>query len=141
MVGTTLITSTNILNNNQVQAQQQQTQMSVPHNAKGHESHQVVNLQNSSQGIVYKGTVTFNSSKPVDIIEYEDVTGQSQQNINSTVKVWEVDGKTYLPKTLLKNMTEGTVNFEGAGILTHSTSSEPYTVTFTINTAPNNKSQ
>jgi hypothetical protein len=145
IVGIAFATSTNILNNNQLEAQQQQTQTSLPHNAKGHESHQAVQLQNASQGMVYKGTVTFSSSKPVDIIAYEDVTGQQQQQQNTSAtatNVWDVNGNKYAPKTLMKNVTEGTVNFEGAGILTHSTSSEPYTVTFTINAASNNnKSQ
>ena len=137
IVGIAFATSTNILNNNQSEAQQQQqTQTSMPHNAKGHESHQAVQLQNASQGVVYNGTVTFNTSKPVDIIAYDDVTGQQQQNTSATATVWDVNGNKYAPKTLMKNVTEGTVNFEGAGILTHSTLSQPYTVTFTINAVP-----
>jgi lipopolysaccharide export LptBFGC system permease protein LptF len=122
IVGIAFATSTSILNNNQLEAQQQQTQTSMPHNAKGHESHQAVQLQNASQGVVYNGTVTFNTSKPVDIIAYDDVTGQQQQqNTSATANVWDVNGNKYVPKTLMKNVTEGTVNFEGAGILTHST--------------------
>jgi hypothetical protein len=119
------------LNDNAVAAQQT-TETSVQHNAKGHESHQVVNLQNATEDVVYTGSVTFNSSKPVDIIAYEDVTGQ-QQPTNATVKVWEVDGKKYATKTLMKNATEGTVDFQSAGLVTHSTSSDPYKVTFSIN--------
>jgi hypothetical protein len=140
IVGIAFATSTSILNNNQLEAQQQQqqqqTQTSMPHNAKGHESHQAVHMQNLTQGVVYNGTVTFNSSKAVDIIAYDDVTGQQQQNVSATANVWDVNGNKYAPKTLMKNVTEGTVNFQGAGILTHSTSSQPYTVTFTINAAP-----
>lgn len=139
IVGIAFATSTSILNNNQLEAQQQQTQTSMPHNAKGHESHQAVQLQNASQGVVYNGTVTFNSSKPIDIIAYDDVTGQQQQQQNTSAtiaNVWDVNGNKYAPKTLMKNVTEGTVNFEGAGILTHSTLSQPYTVTFTINAVP-----
>ena len=139
IVGIAFATSTSILNNNQLEAQQQQqTQTSMPHNAKGHESHQAVQLQNASQGVVYNGTVTFNSSKPVDIIAYDDVTGQQQQqqNVSATANVWDVNGNKYAPKTLMKNVTEGTVNFQGAGILMHSTLSQPYNVTFTINAAP-----
>jgi hypothetical protein len=138
IVGIAFATSTSILNNNQLEAQQQQqqTQTSMPHNAKGHESHQAVQLQNASQGAVYNGTVTFNSSKPVDIIAYDDVTGQQQQNVSATANVWDVNGNKYAPKTLMKNVTEGTVNFQGAGILMHSTLSQPYNVTFTINAAP-----
>ena len=141
IVGIAFATSTSILNNNQLEAQQQQqqqqTQTSMPHNAKGHESHQAVYMQNASQGVVYNGTVTFNSSKPVDIIAIDDVTGQQQQqNVSATANVWDVNGNKYAPKTLMKNVTEGTVNFQGAGILMHSTSSQPYNGTFTINAAP-----
>ena len=116
------------------QEQEQQTQNSERHNAIGHGSHQVVNLQNASEGEVYNGTVTFNSSEPVDIISYEDVTDQT--DTNATIKIWEVDGKEYATKSLLKNATEGTLNFQGAGILTHKTSSEPYKVTFTVDVVP-----
>ena len=140
IVGIAFATSTSILNNNQLEAQQQQqqqTQTSMPHNAKGHESHQAVYMQNASQGVVYNGTATFNSSKPVDIIAIDDVTGQQQQqNVSATANVWDVSGIKYSPKTLMKNMTEWTVNFQGAGILMHSTSSQPYNGTFTINAAP-----
>jgi hypothetical protein len=135
ILGIAFATSTSILNNNQLEAQQQQSQTSMPHNAKGHESHQAVQMINSSQGVVYNGTVTFNTSKPIDIIAIEDVTGQ-QQNVSATANVWDVNGNKFAPKTLMKNVTEGTVNFQGAGILTHSTSSQPYNATFTINAAP-----
>jgi hypothetical protein len=136
IVGIAFATSISILNNNQLEAQQQQTQTSMPHNARGHESHQAVYMQNASQGVVYNGTVTFNSSKPVDIIAYEDVTGQQQQNTSASANIWDVNGNKYAPKTLMKNVTEGTLNFNGSGILTHSTSSQPYNATFTINAAP-----
>jgi len=120
-------------NNAQAQQQQQQnqTQSSIPHNAKGHESHQIVNFQNSSDGVTYTGTVTFNSSKPVDVISFEDITGK--QNANTTIKIWESGDRKLLPTMLLKNVTEGSVQFNGSGILAHSTQSNPYNVTFTIN--------
>jgi hypothetical protein len=122
----------------QQQQQQQMTQASIPHNAKGHESHQVVNLQNATEGSVYTGTVTFNSSKPVDIMVYEDVTGKIT---NSTVKIWEVDAKKFATKTLAKNATQRTLDFQGAGLVRHSASSEPYTVTYKISSTPITKDQ
>jgi hypothetical protein len=127
---------TTLIQLHQVQAQpnsQIQTQPSIPHNAKGHESHQVVNLQNATEGTTYTGKVTFNSSKPVDVITLEDITGQTS---NGTVKVWDVDGKQYATKTLMTNATKGTVNFQGTGILTHVASSDPYQVTFSIDVNP-----
>jgi hypothetical protein len=122
---------------NKVQAQQQhKTQTSVPHNAKGHESHQVVTFQNDSDGIIYKGSVIFNSSKLVDIISYNAVTGQ--QSAKTPLKFWEVGDKKFIPKTLLKNVTKGTVNFEASGILAHSAQSNPYNVTFTLDDTSEN---
>ena len=68
---------------------------------------QIVKFQNSGDGVTYAGTVTFNSSKPADVISFEDVTGK--QNANTTIRVWESGGKKLLPVTLLKNVTEGSV--------------------------------
>jgi hypothetical protein len=131
-IGTATVTPTLFIQ--QVQAQQEeQTQTSVQHTAKGHESHQVVNLQNPTEGITYTGKVTLNSSKPVDVIAYEDITGQTS---NGTGTVWDINGKQYAAKTLMKNATEGAVNFQGVGILTHAASSDPYQVTFSTNANP-----
>ncbi len=119
--------------NNKSMAQQQQTQQnqsSVPHNAKGHESHQVIVFQDSSDGIRYSGTVAFNLSKPADVILFEDITGKQPPN---TTKVWEVGNKQFVPKTLLKNATSGSVNFEGSGIMAHNTQGESYNGTFIMN--------
>jgi hypothetical protein len=47
------------------------------------------------------------------MIAYEDITGQTSYG---TGTVWEMDGKQYAAKTLMKYATEGTVNFQGVGI-------------------------
>ena len=118
-------------NTNMVLAQQQQVnQTSNAHNAKGHESHQVIIFQDSSDGLTYSGTVTFNLSKPADVISFEEVT---EAPTNETKKIWEVGDKKYVPNTLLKNVTNGSVNFNGSGILAHSTLSDVYTGSFTVN--------
>ena len=47
-----------------------------------------------------------------------------------------------MPTTLLKNVTGGSVQFNGSGILAHSAQSNPYSVTFTLNaTVVNGKGQ
>ena len=131
---TIIFTMGNLLLENKIIAQQQkqqQTLSSIPHNAKGHQSHQIVNFIDLNDSVIYKGTVAFNSSKPVDIISYTEVTGN--QTTNSTIKFWEIGNKKFIPKTLLKNSTNGNVSFEGNGIIAHSTQSNPYKVTFTTN--------
>lgn len=125
-------------NGNMVSAQQEQeedgiqqvNQTSVAHNAIGHESHQVIIFQNSSDGVTYSGTVTFNLSKPADVISFEEVT---EDPTNATKKIWEVGDKKFVPNTLLKNVTNGSVTFNGSGILAHSTHSDIYTGSFTVN--------
>ena len=117
---TIIFTMSNLLLENKIIAQQQghqQTLSSIPHNAKGHQSHQIVNFIDLNDSVIYKGTVAFNSSKPVDIISYTEVTGN--QNTNSTIKFWEIGNKKFIPKTLLKNSTNGNVSFEGNGIIAH----------------------
>ena len=76
--------------------------------------------------------VTFNLLKPADVIAFEDITGND--NTNASKKVWEVGDKKFVPTTLLKNVTEGSVSFNGSGILAHSTMSDAYTGNYTLNT-------
>ena len=84
-------------NGNKVLAQQEQNnQTSIPHNAKGHESHQVIIFQNSSDGLKYTGMVTFSLSKPADVISFEEIT-DGQQPVNATKKIWEVGDKKFVP--------------------------------------------
>jgi hypothetical protein len=109
---------------------QQVNQTSVAHNAIGHESHQVIIFQDSSDGVKYSGTVTFNLSQPADVISFEEVT---EDPMNATKKIWEVGDKKFVPNTLLKNVTNGSVTFNGSGILAHSTLSDIYTGSFTVN--------
>lgn len=135
-------------NGNKVLAQteEQQNQTSIAHNAIGHESHQVIIFQNSSDGLKYSGMITFDLSKPADVISFEEIINeeqqqQQQQPANTTKNIWEVEDKKFVPKTLLKNVTEGSVSFNGSGILAHSTSSDKYSSTFTLNdTAISNNS-
>ncbi|MBA3750533.1 MAG: hypothetical protein H0X03_06525, partial [Nitrosopumilus sp.] len=118
VAGITFAIGVTLTENNKVLAQQQQNQISVSHNAKGHQTHQIVIFQNSSDGVRYSGMVTFNLSKPADVISIEDIT--RKQPTNKT-KIWEIGDKKFVPKTLLKNVTQGSVNFNGSGILAHNT--------------------
>ena len=120
-------------------AQTQQNQTSIQHNAKGHESHQVIIFQNPNDNTTYVGVVTFTLSKPADVIAFDEITGK--ENTNATKKIWEVGDKKFVPNTLLTNATEGSVNFNGSGILAHRTLTDTFTGNYTLNdTATNNTS-
>lgn len=101
-------------------------QTSTSHNAEGHSAHQVVNFYTPQPNAVYSGKVTFTASKGVDIIAYYDVTGQDTTGLGT----WTIDGKTYATTTLMKNVTAGTVDFVGSGIVAHSPASDSYTVAY-----------
>src|SRR6188472_2992417 len=91
----------------------QQNQTSVPHNAKGHESHQIIMFQNATEGAKYTGTVNFTLSKPAFIISFDELS-KNQDPTKLKVKIWEVGSKKFEPKTLLINATEGSVNFNAS---------------------------
>ena len=101
-------------------------QTSTPHNADGHSVHQVVNFYNPQPNAIYSGKVTFTASKGIDIIAYYDVTGQDTTGL----RTWTIDGKTFATTTLMTNVTSGTVDFVGSGLIAHSASSDPYTVAY-----------
>lgn len=101
-------------------------QTSSSHNAEGHSAHQVVNFFNPQADATYSAKVTFTASKGVDIIAYHDITGQNA----SGIKTWQVGDKTYAVTTLMTNVTSGTVDFVGSGLLAHSAASDPYTVAY-----------
>ena len=75
--------------------------------------------------------VTFSLSKPADVISFEEIT--DGQPANASKNIWEVGDKKFVPSTLLKNVTDGSVSFNGSGILAHSTSGDKYTGSFTLN--------
>jgi hypothetical protein len=103
-------------------------QTSTSHNAEGHSAHQVVNFFNPQDGFIYNGKVTFTSTKGVDIIAYHDITNQSTNTTGLTT--WKIAGKTYATTSIVKNVTSGTVDFVGSGLLAHSASSDQYSVAF-----------
>lgn len=115
---------------------------SVPHDVKGHEGHQVVKfLGDDLESNNHIGVVSFNSSKPVDIISYSEIvnnTSTSTANNTSTStpsnpkKIWYTETNQFEPKTLLKNVSNGSVNFDSNGILAHRPSNDTFFVNFTL---------
>ena len=118
-----------INNNNQVKH-------SIPHNAVGHESHQVVQFVEPKDNTIFDGSITFKSSIPVDIIVYNDTSIVADNTNNTNIKPWKIDEKTFVPTTIMKNATSGTIDFRGSGITTHIPYNQTYDVTYTIKATP-----
>jgi hypothetical protein len=140
VIGGSLLSYTTIL----ISAQQDTTfhnteiKKSVTHNAVGHESHQVVQFVEPKNNTLYKGIITFTSSIPVDIIAYHDISNSADKLNKTAIKPWIVNGKTFAPTTIMKNVTSGTVDFIGSGITTHIPYNQTYDVVYSIYTTPFN---
>ena len=85
--------------------QHQQNQSPITHNAKGHQSHQVIIYQDSSDGCEGFRYLVFDLSKPAAIISFEDIAGKQSPD---TTKDWEL-AASYMLKIHLKNVTQGSV--------------------------------
>jgi hypothetical protein len=115
-----------------------QTKKSVTHNAIGHESHQVVQFIEPKDNILYNGSITFKSSIPVDVIVYNDTSNTVENATNTNTTTWKIDEKTFVPTTIMKNATSGTIDFRGSGITTHIPYNQTYDVTYSIKATPFN---
>ena len=115
-----------------------QVKKSMAHNAIGHESHQVVQFIEPKNNTLYKGIITFTSSIPIDIIAYHDISNIVDTVNKTAIKPWLVDGKTFAPTTIMKNVTSGTVDFIASGITTHIPYNQTYDVVYSIHATPFN---
>jgi hypothetical protein len=115
-----------------------QSKKSIPHNAVGHETHQVVQFIEPLNNTLYKGIITFTSSIPIDVIAYHDISNNVDKLNKTTIKPWIVNGKTFAPTTIMKNVTSGTVDFIGSGITTHIPYNQTYDVVYSIHAIPFN---
>jgi hypothetical protein len=118
-----------------------QVKKSMAHNAIGHESHQVVQFIEPKNNTLYKGIITFTSSIPIDIIAYHDISNIADTVNKTSIKPWLVDGKTFIPTTIMKNVTSGAVDFISSGITTHIPYSQTYDVVYSIDATPFNKTK
>ena len=115
-----------------------QVKKSMAHNALGHESHQVVQFIEPKNNTLYKGIITFTSSIPIDIIAYHDISNIVDTVNKTAIKPWLVDGKTFAPTIIMKNVTSGTVDFISSGITTHIPYNQTYDVVYSIHAIPFN---
>jgi hypothetical protein len=104
---------------------------SVQHDAKGHEQHQIAYFQNYDNGSYYTGFISFNSSLPVDIISFMEAASSDTSIFNSS-KPWYTGDNIFLPTTLLKNSTSGSVEFEGSGVVAHRAQNDTFTVDYKL---------
>ena len=96
---------------------------------KGHENHQLAIILSPNEGTLYDGSLTYTSSEPVQVAILHEV-------LNEQVKgqpTWTVDGKTMYGLSLIEpELNSGTIEFTGAALALHSTKSNQFTATVSV---------
>jgi hypothetical protein len=149
---TTSIATTTILTGNQVFAQQQQqadslvvqnTTTSIQDPVPGHSSHQLALAAPPRQdGKIWSGVVTFTASKPVDVVVLHPYnkpqTAATNQSFGEPLNAPNpfAPGQniaiTLMTKQTDRPIFSGSLPFAGTALAFHTTTGEPFTVTYTL---------
>jgi hypothetical protein len=151
LTGTSSITTT-ILTGNPVFAQQQQqgdslvvqnTTTSITDPVPGHSSHQLALAAPPRQdGKIWSGVVTFTASKPVDVVVLHPYnkpqTAATNQSFGEPLSAPNpfAPGQniaiTLMTKQTDRPIFSGSLPFAGTALAFHTTTGEPFTVTYTL---------
>ncbi len=106
-----------------------QTVTSSQDPGQGHQNHQLALVLSPNEGTLYDGSMTFTSSKPVQIIVLHEINSQEAKG----QPTWTVDGNTVYGLSLI-NLEEnsGSFEFTGAALALHSSNSKEFTVTVSV---------
>ena len=149
---TTSIATTTILTGSQVFAQQQQqgdslvvqnTTTSIQDPVPGHSSHQLALAAPPRQdGKIWSGVVTFTASKPVDVVVLHPYnkpqTAATNQSFGEPLNAPNpfAPGQniaiTLMTKQTDRPIFSGSLPFAGTALAFHTTTGEPFTVTYTL---------
>jgi hypothetical protein len=153
LIGTiTTSIATTILTGNQVFAQQQQqadslvvqnTTTSIQDPVPGHSSHQLALAAPPRQdGKIWSGVVTFTASKPVDVVVLHPYNKPQTATTNQSFGEPLNAPNPFAPGqniaiTLMTKQTDrpifsGSLPFAGTALAFHTTTGEPFTVTYTL---------
>lgn len=106
-----------------------QTITSTQDPGQGHDNEQMAMVLAPNSGTLYDGSLTFTSSKPVQVV----ILHQINSNDSKGQPVWTVDGNTiYAETTIDPNSNSGSIHFTGSAVGLHSLNSSQFTVTTSI---------
>jgi len=96
---------------------------------QGHESHQLALILSPNEGTLYDGSLTYAASEPVQIVVLHEIIS-AQVGGQPT---WTVDGTTVYGLSLINpETTAGSFEFTGAALALHTTNTDPFTVTVSV---------
>jgi len=106
-----------------------QTVTSSQDPGQGHQNHQLALILSPNEGTLYDGSMTFTSSKPVQIIVLHKINSQEAKG----QPTWTVDGNTVYGLSLIDlEENSGSFEFTGAALALHSSNSKEFTVTVSV---------
>ena len=96
---------------------------------QGHQNHELALILSPNEGTLYDGSMTFTSSKPVQIVVLHEISSQEAKG----QPTWTVDGNTVYGLSLIDlEEKSGSFEFTGAALALHSSNSKEFTVTVSV---------
>ncbi len=105
-----------------------QTVTSSQDPGQGHQNHELALILSPNEGTLYDGSMTFTSSRPVQIIVLHEIDSRDAKG----QLTWSVDGNTVYGLSLIGLEESGSFEFTGAALALHSTDSKEFTVTVSV---------
>jgi hypothetical protein len=96
---------------------------------QGHQNHQLALILSPNEGTLYDGSMTFTSSKPVQIVVLHEISSKQVKG----QPTWTVDGNSVYGLSLIDlEEKSGSFEFTGAALALHSSDSKEFTVTVSV---------
>ena len=96
---------------------------------QGHQNHELALILSPNEGTLYDGSMTFTSSKPVQIVVLHEINSKEAKG----QPTWTVDGRTVYGLSLIDlEGKSGSFEFTGAALGLHSSDSKEFTVTVSV---------
>lgn len=96
---------------------------------KGHENHQLAIILSPNEGTLYDGSLTYTASEPIQVAILHEILNEQAKG----QPTWTVDGKTMYALSLIEpELSAGTIEFTGAALALHSTKSDQFTATVSV---------
>ena len=96
---------------------------------QGHQNHQLALVLSPNEGTLYDGSMTFTSSKPVQIVVLHEINPKEVKG----QPTWTVNGNSVYGLSLIDSKVKsGSFEFTGAALALHSSDSKEFTVTVSV---------
>lgn len=116
----------------------QMTVTSIQDPIPGHAQHQLGMLLPPEDGVIYRGTLTYTASKPVEVVVFHAYDAKVKPDTeHGDVLTGMIGGKPYAISVMqfsnnIKATNSATVSFTGSGVALHTLGGEKFTATASV---------